>query len=624
MNTFRMTKLAAVAAAVTLIAGAMQVAEAASTQRIEPAQIEMGDSARLTISASGSEASTISPPMVAGLEFVAIAQSQRIESINGVSRASTTVTYQVTPQEAGVFTIPGMAPGSAPIVLTVNPSSGRGAVTGSSAPGGSAPLAAPSARSSNLPAGSTRVNANGTAFVRLRLSKHELYVGETIPVDIQVGMRDGFVASLNGLPTLNGDAFTLNKLFSQPERAEEIIDGRSYTVLTWHSALAAVKPGELSLTVETPLTVRMRTAARPDAALLGEAGLDDLFNDPMFQNFFGASTEKDITVASAPTAFTVLALPTQNRPADFSGAVGSFSLSSDVSDEKVAAGDPVTLRLRISGTGNFDRVTTPMLHDVEHWKTYSPTAKFTARDDIGHRGEKTFEQPLIAMQPGTQSLPALTFSWFDPNSRRYVVARTSPLNVAITAGTPPSQSSSTASLAPASSNLASAAPAGDRETRGLRPDHADIGSTTTSLMPHFYQSAYIAAPSIFLAAFSGAWFWMRRREQITLAQAARANEFPQTESLLTSMDEAQAAGDTTRFFHTARLALRGSLAPQWQVDPASISLADVEARLGARSVTARVFKLADEAAYAGATLAPADFRWWKQLVLREIGNEAMS
>lgn len=468
------------------------------------------------------------------------------------------------------------------------------------------------------------MTANGTAFVRLRLPKHELYVGETIPVDIQVGMRDGFVASLNGLPTLNGDAFTLNKLSSQPQRVEEIIDGRPYTVLTWHSALAAVKPGELALTIETPLTVRMRTAARPGAGFLGEGDLDDLFNDPMFQNFFGASTEKDLTVASAPTSFTVLALPAHDRPADFSGAVGSFSLSSDVSEEKVAAGDPVTLRLRISGTGNFDRVTTPMLHDVEHWKTYAPTAKFNAEDDIGHRGEKTFEQPLIATQPGMQSLPPLTFSWFDPNSRRYVVARSSPLNVAITGGTPASQGSSTASLAPAPSNQTSASPAGDRDDHGLRPDQMDIGSTTASLMPHYYQPAYIAAPSLLLAAFSGAWFWMRRREHITWAEAAQANEFPQTETLLASMEEALAARDTTRFFQAARSALQGALASQWQVDPASITLADVEARLGTSSVTARVFKLADEAAYARATLATADFQWWKQLVLREISNEAMS
>jgi hypothetical protein len=613
-----MTTLAAIITTGIFTAGAMKVAEAAGTQRIEPAQIEMGDSARLTIVASGNEASPISPPMVAGLEFVAVAQSQRIESINGASSASTTVTYQVIPEEAGVFTIPGTEPGSAPVVLTVNPSGGRGAATR----GGPAPLAAPSARPGTLPAGSTRLTADGTAFVRLRLPKHELYVGETIPIDIQVGMRDGFVASLNGLPTLNGDAFTLNKLSSQPQRAEEIIDGRPYTILTWHSALAAVKPGDLALTIETPLTVRMRTTARPDAGLLGD--FDDLLNDPALQNFFGASTEKDITVASAPTAFTVLALPARDRPADFSGAVGDFSISSDVSDQKVAVGDPVTLRLRISGTGNFDRVTTPMLHDVEHWKTYAPTAKFKADDDIGQRGEKTFEQPLIATQPGAQSVPALSFSWFDPNGRRYVVARTSPLNVAITGGEPFSQSGSTAAPAAAPLHDTGAPQADDRNGRGLRPDLVDMGSTTASLMPHYYQPAYLAVPSLLLAAFSGAWFWMRRREQNAWTEAAQANEFPPTEFLLACMEEARAAGDSTLFLQNARLALRGALASRWQVDPASIALPDIETRLGAGSVAARVFKLAEEAEYAGTRLTPADCQWWNQLVLREINDEAVS
>jgi hypothetical protein len=143
-------------------------------------------------------------------------------------------------------------------------------------------------------------------------------------------------------------------------------------------------------------------------------------------------------------------------------------------------------------------------------------------------------------------------------------------------------------------------------------------------MPHYYQPAYMAVPSLLLAALSGAWFWMRRREQTILAKSAKANEFPQTESLLASMEEARAAGDTTRFFQTARLALRGALASQWQVDPASITLAEVEARVSASSITARVFKLADEATYAEVRLEPADFQWWKQLVLREISNEAMS
>ena len=196
--------------------------------------------------------------------------------------------------------------------------------------------------------------------MRLRLPKRELYVGETVPVDIQVGMRAGLVASINGLPTINGDAFMLNKLSSQPEQAEESIDGQPYTVFTWHSTLAVVKPGEFSLTVETPLTVRMRTAARrrmpiPNG-MFNDPMFDEAFNNSFFQDFFGGTTEKEIAVTSQPEALKVLPLPTEGRPAGFGGAVGEFEIASELSAAQSAAGDPLTLRLKVTGTGNFDRV----------------------------------------------------------------------------------------------------------------------------------------------------------------------------------------------------------------------------------------------------------------------------
>ena len=406
-----------------------QVALAAgptALQSIEPSSIALGDSARLTITAIGDEAPAITPPMVPGLEFLAVGQSQQVEIINGVTSAKTTVTYQVIPQQAGVFTIPSALPGGEPVVLTVNRGSGSapGAVSGGGAQG------APSG-SSSLPAGPTHQGASGAAFVRLRLAKHELYVGEMIPVDIQVGARDGMVASLNGPPTLNGDAFTLNKLPENPTRTEEIIDGKPFIVFTWHTALVAVKPGDLSLTIDTPLTVRIQSPVRPGAGFFNGSGFEDLFDDPAFQSFFGRSVQRDVTVSSAPETFTVLPLPTEGRPADFGGAVGQFTVSSELSQEKVAEGDPLTLRMRVSGEGDFARVSSQMLHDGNGWKGYTPTAKFKPADDIGYRGEKIFEQPLIATQPGERTVPEVEFSWFDPSTRRYSEAHTESLHVAV-------------------------------------------------------------------------------------------------------------------------------------------------------------------------------------------------
>jgi len=609
----------AVALVACMTSAAIGNAQAAVTQNIEPATIGLGEAARLTIAASGSDASSITPPMVAGLEFVAVAQSQRIESINGTTRSTTSITYQVNPQRAGVFTIPGDAVGASPLVLTVNNANGSAGAPSTPAAG-----VLPNATLSTQSGGPTQVAANGSAFVRLRLSKHDLYVGETIPVDIQVGTRDGMVASLNGQPTLNGDAFTLDRLADKPQRTAEVIDGNRFTVFTWHSALAAVKPGHLSLTMETPLTVRIRSAARPDRGLFGDQDFDDLFNDPAVQSLFGASTEKEVTVASSPASFTVQALPTEGRPATFSGAVGNFTLSSGVSEDTVAVGDPLTVHLHVAGSGNFDRVSSPMLHDVEHWKTYAPTATFKANDPIGYRGEKTFDQPVIATQSGAQTLPALAFSWFDPTTRHYVEAHTSPLRVAVAPANASGSSAARASPSQAGQPRVVAVDSGDNT--GLKPDHVATGLTVSSLLPHYFDVPYVVAPSVLALAFLSAGFWVRRRERLAdgLGAAREREAALRTEPLLTEMDQAAAGGNAVLFFTSARQAVQRVLARRWQVPPANVTIDQAKKRLGPQTDVAELFELADEATYAKLKPSAIDFKRWKRVVLQQINSEMPS
>jgi hypothetical protein len=606
--------MAVLAVGSNFVACAASAADPAVTEQIEPAEISLGGSAQLTITASGSNLPPVTPPVVPGLEFVVAGQSQRFQSVNGVSTSATSVTYQVIPQEAGIFTIPSFTHGSQPLVLRVSPSG--------SAPGGAASGNLP--RASNPPpsavgglsAGATRLTSDGSAFVRLRLPKHELYVGESLPVEIQVGMRDGFVASLNGLPSMNGDAFTLNKLSSQPQRTEELIDGKPFTILTWRSVLAAVKPGALSLTIETPLTVRMRTPTRPMAGLPGDSTFDDIFNDPIFQNFFGGMTEKDITVASAPTAFTVLALPIEGRPPGFRGAVGNFQISSDLSGTKVAAGDPLTLRFHVTGEGNFDRINGLMLSDVDHWKTYPSTSAFKPADDIGFRGEKIFEQPLIAAQPGTQTVPGLAFSYFDPKTRHYETAQTEPLSVTVSPALADSSVASTNRPAPSTG----AAPSNTQTHVGLRPDHAEVGVALASLRPLFWQPRFLVLPAGLVLAFSGAWFWLRRGERAA-KDIIGASAPVQTEALLAQMETASICGNAGLFFNSARSALQRTLAERWHVAAETITLTDVDARLGADSDVRRIFALADETNYSGRRLETADLQRWKQIVLRQMQGE---
>jgi hypothetical protein len=588
------------------------LASAAETQRLEPATIGLGESAQLTIASD--DRSAIDPPMVAGLEFVAVGQSQRVESINGVTHASTSVTYQVNPQQVGVFTIPGAMSGVQPVVLTVN----RGAVASG---GAAATPGLPSGGAAGRPAGPAASTADGSAFVRLRLPTHELYVGETIPVDIEVGTRDGAVASLNGPPTLNGDAFTLNKLSAKPQRAEELIDGAPFTVFTWHSTLAAVKPGTLSLTMETPLTVRIRAAARHDGGLLGDSGLDELFDDPNLQSFLGGTTEREITVSSRPTSFTVKALPPGDRPANFSGAVGHFTVSSDLSADKAVAGDPITLRMHVTGTGNFDRVNTRMLHDIEDFKTYAPTAAFQPADELGYRGEKTFEQPLIGTEPGSRSLPPLSFSWFDPTTGHYAEAHTPAFQVAITPLPTAAAAFGINATLPAASGAKPPA-FKSRDSVGLYPDHPQSDRGSKSLLPHYYQPAYLIAPSALAFAWLGLGVWMRRRDLARSSSVGEHAQMLRTGPLLAQMDEAGAANNAALFFTAARLAVARALALKWHLTPDDVTLEQVDARLGEKAPASQLFKLADEARYSKVTLTAIDFKYWKQIVLGHVGSEA--
>ena len=579
---------------------------------IEPQQIEVGESARLTILTSGSGTLSVTLPVVSGLEFRVVGQSRQIQIINGAKIESTSTIVRVTAEEAGVFTIPGLTPTSPPLVLRVNPSKGGGSssLLGNGPSPGLAPLVPGSSNANGI-----RLTPDGSAFVHLEIPKHEIYVGESVPVEVQVGMRDGFVASINGLPKLNSGDFTLNNLSRQPERAAKAIDGKPFTVYTWRSLLAAVKPGTYSLTFEAPLTVRVRTRPQRDSML------DDLLGDPFLQNIFGTTIPKNVTVTSPAAAIKVLALPTQGRPPDFGGAVGTFKISADISSSKNTAGDPLTLRMHVNGAGNFDRVESSMHGGGAQWKTYEPKATFNAADPTGYRGEKIFEQPLIASQPGTHTIPALNFSYFDPGTRRYETAHSSPLNVTV------SPAADSAANEPPPPPNAAGAPV-DESRGGLRPDHAVSEAPVDSLIPPYFQPRFVGFSSVLALLFGGGWIALRRRE-LNARDTQRQRERARSQlihTLLEQMAAASAAGDAALFLSSARSALQQALSARWEVAPEQVAEDLLDARLeGAdKDDIHQIFALADEANYSGDDLKAADFERWTQIVGRQLSEEAAS
>jgi oxygen tolerance protein BatD len=574
---------------------------------IQPAQITLGESARFTITNLGDGAPPITMPVVSGLQFEIIGRTRQIEIINGTTLPSTSIVVRVTPQMAGIFSIPGVTPKSQPVVLQVNALPGSAGAPRLS--GSQAPRPPPILSGASIPKG-VHLSEDGSAYVKLSAPKREVYVGENIPVEIELGMRSGFVTSLNGLPKLTGDDFTLNYVSHQPERSEKLIDGQAFVLLTWRSVLSVVKPGSFPLSAEVPLTVKIRTRPRRETAL------DDQFGDPFWQNFFGASVPKDINVQSPAQELKVLALPAEGRPADFHGAIGSFAIESEVTPAKADVGDPLTLTMRVAGSGNFDRVDSTMLDHLEHWKTYPPKSTFNTNDPLKHKGEKVFEQPLIASQPGTQTVPSLSFSYFDPGTKRYETAHSAPLRVTIS----PSLADSTLTASQVAASGASAA--ANKAAEGLKPDHGAAEAMVSSLIPPYLQPRFLAIPSLLAVAIAGGWMAVRRRGNPTGRVSARHRFVAKrNQRVLTQMEAAARAGNAAVFFNAARDALQQTLAVRWQVGPEEVTAAEVRARLGDDPDIEQLFALADESKYSDQDLRTADFARWMHAVRQRLSDE---
>jgi hypothetical protein len=563
---------------------------------VQPAQIYLGESAQFTITNLGDATTRITLPVVAGLSFEIVARTHEIQIINGSALPSSSIVMRVTPQIAGIFSIPGVTPKSQPVVLIVN-----AALSGATIPRVGAPPPPPPPpilSGGSIPKG-VHLTDDGSAYVRLSVPKRELYVGESVPVEIEVGMRSGFVSSLNGLPKLTGDDFALNNLSRQPERSEKLINGEQFVLFTWRSVLAVIKPGTFALSAEAPLTVKIRTRPKRDTQL------EDRFGDPFWQNLFGTTIPKDIDVVSPPQEVKVLELPAEGRPPDFHGAIGTFSITSDVSPSNSDAGDPMTLRMRITGSGSFDRVDSTMLEHLDQWKTYPPRSSFNTSDPIGFSGMKTFEQPVIASKPGSQTLPALSFSYFDPGARKYETARSAPLSVTIS----PSQADSTLTAAQVAASAGSKG--ASKSAEALRADHPEGTSRTASLIPLYMQPKFLAVPSLLVLAFSAAWAAAKRRRRLEQGGTAYARiPSKSAQRVMAHMEAAARAKNAALFFELARGALQRLYA------------AEMDTRLADDEQLRELFNYADESKYSGHELQAIHFAYWLNVVRERLAAES--
>src|SRR6266487_7077357 len=410
----------------------------------------VGEMVQLQIKVSG--AGDAKPPeniSVDGLEIHGTGTSRQFEMRNFTTTSSVTYNYTILPLKAGRFAIPpqpirvgSQSLRTPELTLNVADSPGR---SSASRPGQNA----------------QPNNPSKLVFAELIVPKKSAFVGEIVPVQIQLGFDPRARPRLIEGPEIGGQGFTAQKLQQSGENLETI-GGRTYDVVTFKTAIAAARVGRFEIG-PVKAKAQVLTPRRPSSPRSRSPfdlfNLDDPFSDPFFSDPFGQVGERrEVEINSEPVAVEVKPLP-QNAPPSFSGAIGNFTMTTDAKPKSVQVGDPITVTTTISGRGNFDRVNAPAVEDDRGWHKYPPSSKFKNDDEVGISGTKTFEM-VLSPNEKKPTIPLLAFSYFDPAKEQYVTLRSDPIAIDVQGGAvparPPVASQPAASTMPAAAAVAAA------------------------------------------------------------------------------------------------------------------------------------------------------------------------
>ncbi|MEN8200153.1 MAG: BatD family protein [Thermodesulfobacteriota bacterium] len=574
-------------------------AEVTAEASINVQSFPMDRAATLSISVKGVNSFQPQMPEIDGLRFHQRGQSTQVEIINGAYSASVTSVYLVEALREGKFTIP-------PITIHSN----KGTVQTESltftvtAPHSTATARQPQAGSSSA----TRLRsgeAEKVAFMRVEPAKKQSYSGEVVPVRIKAYFREGIKANLNSLPQLAGEGFVLQQLAREPVQGRELVNNTRYTVLTWDSALSGIKEGEHKLSVEVEATLLLREQ-RQRGGRSRSMFSDPFFGDSFFDDFFGSYREKEVKVASPEMAMEVLSLPETGRPDSFSGAIGDFSLQVTADPLELEPGDPITLTMTVSGQGNFDRVQAPNLGEPEGWKSYTPSSEFL-KDGVEGRGKKVFEQALVPKDPGLHEIPAVLFSYFDPDIGKYKTLSSSPISLSVhgqeeTAkpGAAPEKEEEKDESLPAGGAKQVEAP-----MKGLAPLMLAPGDMDEEIVPLFGKRWFqFLVILLCFALLAGLTYKVRKTRYANNPRLQRDQAMQHLLALrMKELEQSLASGDGRTFLATCRQAIQEQLGLVWQMEGGAITLADLQQRLPADSLLPGIFKAAEESAYGGGELS---------------------
>ncbi len=325
---------------------------------------------------------------------------QSMQIVNGKMSQYQSVSYVLQPRKAGDFKIKpatlthkGKTYKTKPVTIRVT--QGKQNPQAQANSGNQATAKANS--SFDLPKG-----AKDYMFLVAETDTNSFFMGEQITVKYNLYTKyDVTNYQMEENPTFTG--FWVQDLTPQRiNNTRKIVNGETYLVYPLKTyALFAQKSGEIPL-FEINATITYREATGQQRGF--------------FQNY----RSRKLMVKNKATKIKVFPLPDEGKPDDFTGAVGKFGCSVKTDKRTCEVNEAITINVNVNGTGNLMLIEPSKLEFPEAFDVYEPEMN----ENIYERstkitGSKNYEYVVVPTEEGTFKLPAVPFSYFDPEEQKY-------------------------------------------------------------------------------------------------------------------------------------------------------------------------------------------------------------
>ena len=159
-----------------------------------------------------------------------------------------------------------------------------------------------------------------------------------------------------------------------------------------------------------------------------------------FGNLISSSVNK--TVSSGSSVINVKPLPLNNKPIDFSGAVGNFNFEIKSDKKELLLDEAFQLSLIVSGKGNFNLFDDPKISLPVSLEVYEPEkiSNVSVRSN-GIKGEINNKYTVVPNNPGKYTIPQTKFSFFNPELEEYKTIYSDPIFIDVEGVYKPSSNS---------------------------------------------------------------------------------------------------------------------------------------------------------------------------------------